>query len=76
MGRYFAESEATEKVEIFNVSSGNLSKAKSLSRRKRTQVKALKYSKGAPRGIKKRKSSDPFPGRKPIDPAKIEEHAR
>ncbi len=75
MGRYFTESDTKEKMEIFNVKPSEISKAKSLSNKNKGRVKAIKYTKGA-NFIKKRKSSDPFPGRKPVDPAKVEEHAR
>lgn len=72
MGRYFTESDTKEKVEIFNISSSEIDKLKAKTKHKQNRVKALKYSKEK----HDKKAADPFPGRKPVDPEKVEEHSR
>jgi len=71
MGRYFTESEKTDKVEIFKVNPEEIQKMKRKSRFKNPKTNGIKYRKG-----KQAKGSDPFPGRKPVDPEKVEEHSR
>ena len=71
MGRYFTESEKTDKIEIFKVNPEEIQKMKRKSRFKNPKTNGIKYRKG-----KQAKGSDPFPGRKPVDPEKVEEHSR
>ena len=70
MGRYYTDSQPS-KTEVFSVSDKDIKQVKMKNRHKKNRVKALKYSKGKPG-----KSADPFPGRKPVDPVKLEEHSR
>ena len=72
MGRYFTETDTSEKPQIFEISANDLSIVKSKNKNKKNRVKAVDYNK-----IKNaRKPADPFPGRKPADPVRVEEHSR
>ncbi len=86
MGRYYTEPEAEKEAKIFNITSDTIRQVQKDKKFKRTRGQALKYVKGEEAGarvqelreIKKRKKveKDPFPGRKPVDPVKIEENSR
>ena len=86
MGRYYTEPETKE--EVFAISSDTIRQVQKEGKFKKNRVKALKYAKGTVgdtqqwRELKKKKrqerkeAEDPFPGRKPVDPAKLEENSR
>jgi len=71
MGRYFTETDISDKPQIFKISDDDLNLAKAKSRNKKNKVKSVDYKK---KNV--RKPADPFPGRKPVDPTKIEEQSR
>jgi hypothetical protein len=84
MGRYYTEPEAKGEAEVFTISADTIRQVQKGNSFKRSRVKALKYAKGAETGAasqewrakKKQKKEDPFPGRKPVDPVKIEQNSR
>ena len=71
MGRYFTETDISDKPQIFKISDDDLNLAKAKSRNKKNKVKSVDYKK---KNV--RKPADPYPGRKPVDPTKIEEQSR
>jgi len=71
MGRYFTETDISDKPQIFKISDDDLNLAKAKSRNKKNKVKSVDYNK---KNV--RKPADPYPGRKPVDPTKIEEQSR
>ena len=82
MGRYFIESDAPAKKpqqndseQVYNISQSSIKKVKLKNRHKKFKAKGIEYDKKKHRG-KERGSADPFPGRKPVDPAKVEKHSR
>jgi hypothetical protein len=90
MGRYYTEPEhKEEKAEVFSISADTIRQVQKQNSFKKHRVQALKYAKKGTAGdgqhwremkMKKKKSrkeeEDPFPGRKPVDPAKLEENSR
>lgn len=70
MGRYFVESDKADKVEVFNVTEKAIQKAKGRHKHKKPTTSQIKYKKG------KKNAADPFPGRKPVEDEKVEEHSR
>ena len=81
MGRYYTEPEAKEEAEVFAISSDVIRQVQRGHKFKKDRVRGLSYTKGAggewrAKKKKEKKSEDPFPGRKPVDPAKIEENSR
>jgi len=82
MSRYFVESDipaATKpKMEVFKVTADQVDERAKQARHKRRRVTAIQYAKGASKqnGNNRRRDTDKFPGRKPVDAEKLEEHSR
>jgi len=83
MGRYYTEPEPKGEAEVFTISSDTILQVKKGNSFKRNRVSALKYAKGGEEGQEWRKKprkgekkEDPYPGRKPVDPVKIEQNSR
>lgn len=73
MGRYFPEDgkqEAGGKEEVFTINDTAIEKAKARVFHKPKREHGNKSYR------KKKKGADPFPGKKPVDPAALERHAR
>lgn len=73
MGRYFFdEDNKPQSEEVYNISNDVVSKVKRKQSYKPDKVKGNDYKKKK----KAKKGSDPYPGKKPIDPESLERHNR
>ena len=74
MGRYYVEPEQGGKQEqkVFNITQDVIRKVKRKQEYKPDKLKGNVYKKKK----KGKKGSDPFPGKKPIDPIALERHSK
>ena len=73
MGRYYGvEGEESKREEVYTVSEETVNKIVKRQHFKPQKLKANKYKKDR----KKRRESDPYPGKKPVNPESLEKHQR